>query len=627
LSVGSLGQLLHDVPADQVFALLDDSSATVALPGSRLYTAFVHTLTCRRVEEFDGMLAAMQQSIQTGLHAVGLFAYELGVQLHGIDLSPTEKPLAQILLFERCDYLSAAEAGEWLSRRGALNSEVDPNDIIATGVANIVPDTDEAAFNDAIDRIRAYVAAGDVYQVNYTYRLRFDVYGDVLALYQRLRQRQPVPFGALIALPDGRAVLSFSPELFVSHIDGKLTARPMKGTAPASGDHETDNERAAMLASDRKNRAENLMIVDLLRNDLGRIAGTGSVTVPSLFDVATYGSVLQMTSTICATLRPEVRLPEVFSALFPCGSITGAPKRRSMQIIDEIETSPRGIYTGAIGWFDRSQHPDRIGDFTLSVPIRTLLLDTPSANGGRRGTMGVGAGIVHDSQARAEYEECLLKASFLIDAPPGFDLFETLYATHEDGYRHLALHRQRLQNSAACFGFKYDPTAIDSALETARLDFKTGMPYRVRLTLSFSGACTAHSAPLAALSPVVGMLLAPDPITVDKQLLRHKISLRPRYDRAWREAEARGAFDMLFQNTRGELTEGARSNLFLRLEGRWYTPPIDAGALPGVMRSVLLADPQWAASERRLTLADLARAEKIVLCNALRGALEVRLVE
>jgi len=617
--------------AAQIFALLDDSNASAALPTSRLYTGYVRTLACWHIEEFDALLATMQQSIETGLHAVGLFAYELGALAHGIDPLPSKKPLAQILLFSRCEHLSAAAAGQWLAQRAACENnalgceQINPNVLTVAGVANVVPDVDEATFNDDISRIHNYIAAGDVYQVNYTYRLHFDIYGSALSLYRRLRQRQPVPFGAFVMLPDGQTVMSFSPELFISHVEGKLTARPMKGTAPASDDHEADANQAALLAADEKNRAENLMIVDLLRNDLGRIAWTGSVTVPSLFDVARYGNVLQMTSTICATLRPDVSLSEVFSALFPCGSITGAPKRRSMQIVNEIETSPRGVYTGAIGWFDRSTQPARIGNFVLAVPIRTLLVDAPTDSGLLRGEMGLGAGIVHDSRAAAEYAECQLKASFLVDAPPGFDLFETLYVTREEGYRHLALHLQRLQHSATYFGFKHDIKVIRTALEAAHLDLHPATPYRVRLTLKFDGTCTVRSVPLETIAQVVGLLLATEPVALDKQLLHHKTTQRAQYDRAWQQAEAQGAFDMLFQNAHGQLTEGARSNLFLKIDGRWYTPPLEAGVLPGVMRSVLLADPDWAATERHLAPSDLAHAEKIILCNALRGVLEARI--
>ncbi|MBC7416015.1 MAG: aminotransferase class IV, partial [Herminiimonas sp.] len=253
--------------------------------------------------------------------------------------------------------------------------------------------------------------------------------------------------------------------------------------------------------------------------------------------------------------------------------------------------------------------------------IRTLLLAPVGADGSRRGEMGTGAGIVHDSQAASEYAECQLKARFLVGLPADFDLFETLYATREAGCRHIALHLQRLCASAVCLGFAHDRAQLRAALQSACRQLPPATPSRLRLTLAHNGTCTTTCAPLQALPALVRVLLTNEVLAVDRMLLRHKITVRTQYDRAWQSAEAHGAFDMLFQNQQGELTEGARSNLFLRLDGSWYTPPLDAGLLPGIMRSVLLADPQWRATERRLTVEDLARADKVVMCSALRGVL------
>ena len=610
-------------------ALLDDSSATAATPGSRLHTGHVRTLACHRPQDFNPMLEQMQQALQDGLHAVGLFSYELAAQFQGALARATTQPLAQVLLFERCERLSATQVDAWLARRAAecaLSSVPDAPEAQCAGVAAVRAGTDAAAFFEAIAQIHAYLEAGDTYQVNYTYRLQFCTYGPLLALYRKLRARQPVPYGALIVLPDGASVLSFSPELFLRNTDGHLTARPMKGTAAVSGDPVLDRQRAAALALDAKNRAENLMIVDLLRNDLGRIATLGSVRVPQLFEVNAFGNVLQMTSTIEAELQPELTLAALFAALYPCGSITGAPKHRTMQIIDQIEPAARGLYTGAIGWFEQARGMQRIGDFCLSVPIRTLVLDPPQADGTRPGQMGVGAGIVYDSNAADEFDECLLKASFLTAAPTDFGLFETMYATRREGYRHLERHLLRLQASARHFGFAHDDSAIRAALESTRAQLPDLLPCRVRLDLGQDGGCTTQGAPLAPLPPVVRLLLAAAPVDIGSMLLQHKISVRSTYDLAWRAAETQGAFDMLFRNTEGELTEGARSSLFLMLDGRWYTPPLAAGVLPGIMRGVLLDDPHWQATERRLTLADLQAADKIVLCNALRGVMPAQVV-
>ncbi|MBV8633407.1 MAG: aminodeoxychorismate synthase component I, partial [Burkholderiaceae bacterium] len=392
----------------EVFALCDDSGASDTAPRSRLYTGYVGQLFCEAPDQLPRMLSAMEESLAQGRHAVALLSYELGAELQGVRRAEPEGFVSTVLLFSDCAFLSSEQADAWLAQH---EDQVRP-----AGVAGIADSVSEAQFHAALDRVHRYIEAGDTYQINYTYRLDFDAYGGIHALYRRLRQRQPVPYGALVALPDGSAVLSLSPELFIRHEAGRLTARPMKGTAPATGDAQEDARRAQALAADPKNRAENLMIVDLLRNDLGRVAQIGSVTVPKLFEVTRFAGVLQMTSTVEAALQPEADLQEVLAALFPCGSITGAPKKRSMEIIAELESTPRGLYTGAIGWFEAPQQNNRAGDFCLSVPIRTMLLQ-PERNGSRRGRMGVGAGIVYDSDSVEEFEECRLKARFLTGLP------------------------------------------------------------------------------------------------------------------------------------------------------------------------------------------------------------------
>ena len=604
-----------------VFALLDDASPEGhAQARSRLYEGYAGVLACQHVEDWPRLLDGVQDALARGLHAVPVLTYELGEQLLGI-AAPRElhAPLAQVLLFERYTMLDADQVDAWLAADEASGP---------AGIGAVRANVDEATFAQAIDRIRDYIAAGDTYQVNYTYRLRFDAFGDIRQLYARLRARQPVPYGALVSLPDGRAVLSLSPELFVRHDAGRLLARPMKGTAPADLHDDVVNAvRAQQLAADPKNRAENLMIVDLLRNDLGRIARTGSVGVPALFEVKRYSSVLQMTSTVQAQLAPDTSLQAIFEALYPCGSITGAPKRRTMEIIRELEPAARGIYTGAIGWIDPpassgfgTLQQARFGDFCLSVPIRTLTLQ-PEQNGVRHGELGVGAGIVYDSDAGAEYAECRLKAGFLTGLPNDFEIFETIHATRAEGCRHLERHLARLRASAAYFGHPFDPDVARSVALQACAALPDETPHRVRLALRPNGEIVVQTGALAPLAEPVQVLLADAPTHAHDVFLRHKTSIRSRYDAAWRTAESVGAFDTLFFNERGELTEGGRSNVFVRSGGRWYTPPLSSGVLPGVMRGVLLDDPAWNAIECPLTRDSLARAQEIVVCNALRGPL------
>lgn len=611
------------------FALLDDCDSTASARSSRLYSGFVRERVCTDPARLDALDAALAQDLRDGLHAVVVGDYEFGRNLQRAQ--PGHAPL-RFLLYARCERLSRAEVDAWLAAQDGADT---PS---IAGVAHVRKSVTRDAFGAAIAAVHDALRAGDSYQINYTYRLNFEVFGTPLALYRRLRARQPVRYGALIALPDGAWIVSCSPELFVEKHGELLRARPMKGTAPRSADPQQDAASAAFLANDPKNRAENVMIVDLLRNDVSRIARTGTVRVPALFSVEPYASVWQMTSTVEAGWRDGTTFADMLRALFPCGSITGAPKHKTMQLIDAIETTPRGLYTGTIGWLDAPRDAAAAcGDFCLSVAIRTLTLDAPPASAPagddrRRGTMGVGAGIVLDSVAADEYAECELKARFLTDADPGFQLFETTCATRADGIRHVDRHLARLQRSADAFGFRFDADALRRAIDARCAALDGDGPYRMKLSLAKDGTLDIVAAALKPLpAGPVRVWLAADhgfaPTRANDALLLHKTTRRADYDRAWQAAEALGGFDMLFVNERGELTEGGRSNLFVKLDGQWVTPPLASGVLPGVMRAVLLDDPAFGAVERIVTRDDLARAQALLLTNALRGALDAVLTK
>jgi para-aminobenzoate synthetase/4-amino-4-deoxychorismate lyase len=664
-------------PRGAVFALLDDCEASLAAPTSRLYTGFVREHGCTDAAALDAVCALAERDMRDGLHAVVLGDYEFGRDLafgkragsRAAIVSGHKPASLRFLMFERCEKRSREAVDTWLAELdGACSNEPGsglsptqsesgakggtwPEPSVA-GAANVVESVTPAAFVAAIGAVHDALRAGESYQINYTYRLGFDAFGSPAALYRRLRARQPVRYGALIALPGDEWVLSCSPELFVEKTGERLRTRPMKGTTARGASPDADARAEAFLRSDPKNRAENLMIVDLLRNDVSRVAKTGSVRVPALFSVEPYPSIWAMTSTIEADVREHTSFADMLRALFPCGSITGAPKHRTMQLIDDIETTPRGLYTGMIGWVDAPPIPSAgdegaCGDFCLSVAIRTLTLGAQADDTGevRRGTMGVGGGIVLDSVADDEYAECRLKAKFLTDADPGLQLFETMYATHEGGVRHLDRHLARLGASAAQLGFGWHEAALRERLAAHCAQLPAGVAHRVKLVLSKSGEADITG---GALSPVrrladepesssqvptsapVGVLLADEegfaPTRASQFLLRHKTTSRAQYDRAWHGAEAKGAFDVLFFNERGELTEGGRSNVFVKLDGQWYTPPLRAGVLPGIMRQVVLEDPSMQARERTITRAELLRAEALVICNALRGALPARIV-
>ena len=592
------------------FALLDDAVRDCAT----LYDDYVESrfLQADTLHGLDGLL---QQGWQRGLHVVLWADYAFGHPLQ--HLSPQPDACLALHWFRKCE--TVAEPEKWLQSRYP--------DHAPAGISTPTSHTGKADYLHAVGEIQAAIARGDTYQINYTTRLQLQSYGHPARLYQRLRQ--PVPYAALAHLPDHKQqpgwTLSFSPELFVNIAsDGLITTEPMKGTAPVLGDG-GDEARAQALQADPKNRAENIMIVDLLRNDLGKIATTGGVRVPAPFQVRRFGSVWQMTTAIEAQAKPHTSAADIFRAAFPCGSITGAPKRMSMQIIDALETSPRGLYTGSIGYLKPCS--SGLGfEGTLNVVIRTLQLK-PLSDGLYQGTYGVGSGIVADSEAEAEYIECQWKAHFLNALAPEFGVFETLRA--EGGQcALLSLHLERLQEAAAALNLRLPP---DAAQQIGRYlqALPDAAPYRVKALLDSDGLHLSH----AACAPLHGAqyaLIAPQALPLHDYLRRFKTTRRAAYDAGWQQAEQQGAFDSLFFNTEGCLLEGGRSNVFVRFGSEWHTPPLDLDILNGVMRRAVLADSQHYLNtahifERRITQAQLRQADEIVLCNALRGLIRVEL--
>ena len=583
------------------FVLLDDNRSPEA--GSRLYANPVEILRCDEPAEVEATLARIAGARARGLHAVGYLAYELGYALEPklAPLMPAGRdgPLIWMGLFHAPELLSRAQTAAFLDRevRGAHR------------LGEIRPSWDRAAYGRAFRQVRDYIAAGDVYQINLTFKLAFDVEGDPLSLYRELRGKQHVAYGAVIRT-EADWILSLSPELFV-RIDGnRAVGKPMKGTAARGPTPEADEAARAFLRSDEKSRAENLMIVDLIRNDLGRIARIGSVKVDGLFEVETYETVHQMISTVSARLLPDIGADEVIRRLFPCGSITGAPKIRAMEIIRELEAGPRDVYTGAIGWFA----PD--GDLCLNVAIRTLKIDRAG-----RGEMGIGSGLVYDSDEAAEYEECLLKARFLTVPHRPFELIETMLWQREAGWTLMERHLDRLHRSAAYFGFPCDPETVRAQLEAASLGF-AGACCRVRLLLDRDGAIriAATAIPVPSTAGLMRYAISDRATDSRDPFLFHKTTRRELYDGEFeRLSRETGCDEVLFLNERGELTEGSRTNLFLERGGRLLTPPLSSGLLDGTLRRELLATGR--AQEAVLTLDDLARAEHVFLGNSVRGLL------
>lgn len=598
--------------------LLDDVESNAKYPSSRLYLNPSQHWAATAPAEIDACFAGIHDALRANYYVVCLVAYEYGQRIHRLPIkNDTKDPLIQAWAFESISKLSKAETDAWIQKE---LDRLDPSQRIS-GIEQGVESISETQFKADIERIQQWIRSGDAYQINHTYRLHGKTYGNPLALYGRLRVRQPGRYGAFIR-EGNTTILSQSPELFIERNGDRLRAMPMKGTASAIKD------TAEALSSDPKNRAENVMIVDLLRNDLGRIAEPGSISVPALFDVTRHGDVLQMTSTIEAKAKPQLMLRELLDAVFPCGSVTGAPKKRSMELIQELETSPRDYYCGALGWLDPS------GDFAFSVPIRTLVIKDDLKTHQSNFTLGIGAGITIDSDAQHEWQECRIKSAFIRELPSQVGLFETMRIENGRPMRY-AEHMARLHRSANALGIPYTQTQIDHEIERACSMAEGSQTYRLRLDLSALGEITSSIALLESLPDEVWLFWAADILANSADavmhsgnpLLAHKVNQRTIYDAAWKTAVKRGGFDALFTNETGLVTEGGRTSLFIQPQGAdyWLTPKLSAGVLPGVMRSTLLNDLRWNAREADLTIDDVLMASKLMVTNALRGTMPAKL--
>ena len=590
------------------FALFDDAVSGRA----KLYQNHVESRLFHH-NELDSLNDTLQKGWQKGLHSVLFADYEFGLPLMGM-ASERGGNLA-LHWFADC---ADIDAESWLTQN---------SDDLPAGISTPQSSVSEADYLDHIRQIHEAIRRGDTYQINYTTRLHLQAYGNPVSLYRRLRQ--PVPYAVLSHLPDAAGksawTLCFSPELFLKiGSDGTISTEPMKGTAPILGDGQ-DERRAAELQADPKNRAENVMIVDLLRNDLGKIAQTGKVSVPEPFKVSRFGSVWQMTSTIQAQALPHITAADILRAAFPCGSITGAPKRMSMQIIESLETEPRGLYTGSIGYLKPCA--GGLGfEGIFNVVIRTLLLK-PASDDLYHGVYGVGSGIVIDSDPAAEYRECGWKARFLNELHPAFGIFETMRVEN----RQCALldrHLCRLKISAQALNL---PLPDDG--ETRIRQYIAKLPdglFRLKAELVSDDLILSHAA-TAELPASQRVIPAPQPLPPRDYLRRFKTTRRALYDQAWQTAETQGAFDSLFFNSDGLLLEGGRSNVFVKYQGQWLTPSLDLDILNGVMRQAVLQQPQTylgadAIIETHITRDMLEHAEEIRLSNALRGVFEADLV-
>jgi len=527
----------------------------------------------------------VQEAVGLGAWAAGFVTYEAAPAFDSalVTRAPGKLPLLWFGLYRRVREISEPE----LPAASFSHSTWTPS-------------LQSAAFMGRIAEIKERIASGDTYQVNFTFRLDAAFDGDPAALLHMLVRSQDVPYAAYLSVNEF-CICSGSPELFFEKRGSRITCRPMKGTAPRGVSLPDDHRQMRALHESVKDRAENVMIVDMIRNDLGRIARFGSVRVPRLFTVERYETLFQMTSTV--TARTEASLSDLFRALFPCASVTGAPKASTMRIIAELETRPRGIYTGAIGYVAPR------GDARFSVAIRTMCADLSK----HTVEYGIGSGIVWDSRAQGEYDECLLKARVLLAPSPPFELLETMRLERHKGIFLRRRHVRRLCASARYFGFAVDATEIRRRLTEIERAYRSA-PQRVRLLLSRRGDVRIEVFPLsdeAARTPW-RIALATHPVDEQNRFLYHKTTNRSVYDHALAEAPA--CDDVILWNSRREIAEATRANVVAKLNGIWVTPPVSCGLLAGTYRADLLSRKKII--EQRITTDELLHAEQVCLINS-----------
>jgi para-aminobenzoate synthetase / 4-amino-4-deoxychorismate lyase len=576
------------------FVLLDDASGA---PGAqaRFYRDPVEIVTARTPAEVRAALERLRRL--DGLHAAGMLAYEAGFALEprlaplALEAGEGDLPLLWFGLFESCDIVPAAAIPSVLP---------DPAGAWTTPARPLV---EQADYEAGVGAVKAHIEAGDIYQANLSFAAELRTAGHPAAIYARLRARARAGHGALLFTGE-HWLLSLSPELFFTLEKDRFTARPMKGTAARLPDPAADRAEAAALREDPKQRAENLMIVDLLRNDLSRVSRPGSVTVPALFEVETYPTVHQLTSTVTSELAPGLGPVDALQALFPCGSITGAPKIRAMEIIAGLERRVRGAYTGSIGRIDPN------GDAAFNVAIRTLTL----RDGGDRAALGLGAGIVADSRPADEWRECLAKGAF-VSSPPRFDLIETMRFEPVSGIAELERHLERMKASADALGFRFDRHDARNELQAATFRLRDARKVRLRLSPTGRFSVEIRWLPDEQAEPVTAAV-APLPVEPHDFRLRHKTSDRRFYDEARRRS---GCFELLFRDRAGRFTEGSFTHLFVERDGRLVTPPLARGLLPGVLRARLLESGE--AVEGDIT----ELPPDFLIGNQLRGLMRARL--
>ncbi|WP_404332541.1 aminodeoxychorismate synthase component I [Mesobacillus maritimus] len=546
-----------------------------------------------KIEDVLPNLERVQAEIQKGYYAAGFLSYES---------APAFDPAFKVQGGGTMPLL-------WFG----IFTEPQEEAISSSGAYHLsewAPSVNRCEFDSVIQSIKHSIEIGDTYQTNYTLRMCSQFQGDDIAYFETLKRAQSSNYCSYVHTGE-HSILSASPELFFRLKGTELTTRPMKGTIKRGNSTEEDKLNANWLYHSDKDRAENVMIVDLLRNDLGMIAETGSVKVEKLFEIEQYPTVHQMTSTIKGKVPENTQLSDIFKALFPCGSITGAPKISTMEIIADLETAPREVYCGAIGYITPNK------EAIFNVPIRTVLIEQETG----KATYGVGGGVTWDSTSEGEYHEVLAKASLLTANRPEFQLLESLLL-HEGQYFLLEEHLQRLENTATYFGYQYSRERVEKDL--AELAASTsGDKVKVRLLVAKDGKITLDAHPLSQFEESLTVMLADEPVDKNNPFLYHKTTNREIYSYFQGKKPAE-VFDALLWNEDGELTEFINGNVVLEMDDCYWTPPIESGLLSGTYRDMLIKNGEI--QERTLTLGDLHKSKRIWFINSVRKWVEVRLI-
>ena len=597
-------------------------------------------LILKETQNIREFFEKLEKKLQEGFYLAGFLSYELGYFLDYKDNVEynLEFPLAFFYVYER-PIIYNHKTGVFEEGVDLINNfspiKLDKKNP-RFKLTNLRLNISKKEYVENIKKIKDYIFSGDTYQINYTIKLKFDLTGSILGLYNKLKQTQSVSYCAFIKT-NNFSIISFSPELFFRKTRDIVIVKPMKGTISRGKDIYEDKIQAYKLQKSIKNRAENIMIVDLLRNDLGKISLLGEVKAKKLLEIEKYKTLFQMTSTIEARIKPNIDLYTLFHSLFPSGSVTGAPKIRSMQIIKELETEPRYVYTGSVGFIKPNY------DAVFNVAIRTLLIDK---NG--KGELGIGSGIVADSDPQKEYAECKLKYKFLVTKVPKFRLIETiLYCANfnneiknfydlnlnitkenfEQGYFLLTYHLERLKNSALYFDFQFDEDQILDKLYRLRKNL-TEQAYRIRLLLSKNGDIEiqkiVYDIKNFCLKNMEKIVLSKYLVDKNNIFLYHKTTNRRLYNREYKKHSEK-FFDVLFVNKNGEVTETSRANIFIKIGNHYYTPPKSSGLLNGIFKRFLIEQNKEKIKEKKINVEEVFKAEKLFITNAVFGIKEVKI--